>query len=249
VPELQEVLPKYLQIAGHIRDQIIRGDLKPGDEILSERALALAWKVARPTATKALETLRVQGLVESRQGSGTFVKGMPAAPRARERYERAREHGTMYSEAESVEFLATEVVHDPPEHVREALRLFPGDAAIQRARLIKRYEQEPIELCVSWFSGDMADAAPGLLKPERLRGGASKYIAEVTSRRATYARDRVAARLATDDEARHLGLTRPAAVLVYQLTEYDSSDTPVQFDESTYPPERWAFRQEYPLNQ
>ncbi|MGH3990557.1 MAG: winged helix-turn-helix domain-containing protein, partial [Pseudonocardiaceae bacterium] len=68
MPELQQVLPKYLQIAGHIRDQIIRGDLQPGAEVPSERELAATWKVARPTATKALENLRVQGFVESRQG-------------------------------------------------------------------------------------------------------------------------------------------------------------------------------------
>jgi GntR family transcriptional regulator len=248
VPELQEVLPKYLQIAGHIRDQIVRGDLKPGDEISSERALASAWNVARPTATKALETLRVQGLVESRQGSGTYVRGTPAAPRARERYDRARDHGTMYSDAESVEFVGTEIVDDPPEHVREALRLATGSSAIRRARVIKRDGHEPIELSVSWFAGHLAESAPGLLVPERLRGGTCKYIAAMTGQNATYARDRVAARLATDDEAKHLRLTHPAGVLIYQLTAFDPSDSPVQFDEATYPPERWAFRQEYPLD-
>jgi GntR family transcriptional regulator len=48
VPEIQEVRPKYLQIAGYIRDQIVRGDLRPGDEVQSERELAAAWRVARP---------------------------------------------------------------------------------------------------------------------------------------------------------------------------------------------------------
>jgi GntR family transcriptional regulator len=153
----------------------------------------------------------------------------------------------MYPDSESAEFLATEIVVDPPEHALEALRLSAGRRAIRCARVIKRHEREPVELCISWFSADLAETAPGLLQPERLRGGASKYIAEVAGVRTTYARDRVAARLATDEEAQHLGLTQPAAVLVYQLTEYDSTDSPVQFDESTYPPGRWAFRQEYPI--
>ena len=91
VPEIQQVLPKYLQIAGHIRDQIVRGDLLPGAEVPSERELAASWRVARPTAARALETLRVQGLVSSVQGSGTYVRDPSAAPRARERYERAGE--------------------------------------------------------------------------------------------------------------------------------------------------------------
>lgn len=248
MPELQEVLPKYLQIAGHIRDQIIRGDLKPGAEIPSERALAAAWNVARPTATKALETLRVQGFVESRQGSGTYVRGIEAAPRARERYYRARDHGTMYSDAESVRFLVTQVVADPPAHVVEALRLPAGSSAIRRTRLIEREREGAIELSTSWFAPDLAERAPQLLVAERLRGGTAKYLASVTGRRAIYARDQVAARLATAEEARHLRIRRPAGVLVYRLTAYDAADAPVQFDEATYPPERWAFRQEYLLD-
>lgn len=44
MPEIQEVLPKYLQIAAHIRDEIVRGDLKAGDEVPSERDIASSWK-------------------------------------------------------------------------------------------------------------------------------------------------------------------------------------------------------------
>src|SRR3954463_10244030 len=95
MPRVQEVLPKYLQIAGHIRDQIVRGDLRAGDEAPSERDIAASWDVARPTAARALEVLRGQGLVVSRQGSGTYVQPA-AAPRARERYDRARVLGGMY---------------------------------------------------------------------------------------------------------------------------------------------------------
>lgn len=241
--EIQQVLPKYLQIAGYIRDQIVRGDLKAGDEVPSERELATTWKVARPTATKALEMLRVQGLVESRQGAGTFVR----APRARERYERARALGTMYSDAESITFVRVGIVADPPAHVLEALQLVSGSAVIRRSRLISGEGGVPIELSTSWFAGSLAEPAPALLG-ERLRGGTAKYLESATGRAASYARDQVAARLATAEERRLLRLTRPAAVLVYRLTVYDATDAPLQFDEATYPPQRWAFRQEYPLS-
>jgi DNA-binding GntR family transcriptional regulator len=246
MPEIQEVLPKYLQIAGYIRDQIVRGDLKPGQEIPSERELAASWNVARPTATKALETLRVQGFVESRQGSGTYVRARGVAPRARERYERARELGTMYSDAESVEFPAVETV-PAPAHVAEALQLSEGSEVIRRARVISSESDGPIEVSTSWFPAEFAERAPRLLVPERLRGGTAKYVASVTRRVPSYARDQVAARLATADERRALRLPRPAAVLVYWLVVYDADDMPMQFDEATYPPGRWAFRQEYPL--
>jgi len=246
MPKIQEVLPKYLQIAGHIRDQIVRGDLRPGDEVSSERELAATWDVARPTAAKALESLRVQGLVESRQGSGTYVRAQQGVPRARERYERARDLGTMYGAAESVEFVAIEVIAGP-EHVTEALQLPTGAAVVRRSRLLRGEGGRPIELSTSWFSGDLVEQAPRLLEPVRLRGGTGKYVAQVTGRSSVYARDQVAARLATDEEMRLLELTSPAAVLIYRLTAYDDADRPVQFDDATYPPDRWAFRQEYPL--
>ena len=247
MPEIQEVLPKYLQIASYIRDQIVRGDLKPGEEVPSERELAAVWKVARPTAAKDLEALRIQGLVESRQGSGTYVRTQKAAPRARERYDRARELGTMYSDAESVEFLATEVTR-APRHVAEALELPTDSAVARRARLISSEGVGPVELSTSWFAPELAEQAPRLLVRERLRGGTAKYIASTTDRVPAYARDQVMARLATAEERRQLQLSSPSAVLVYWLTVYDDRDAPMQFDEAIYPPEHWAFRQEYAVN-
>jgi len=246
MPEIQKVLPKYLQIAGHIRDQIVRGDLRPGDEVPSERGLAAAWAVARPTAARALESLRGQGLVESRQGSGTYVRARPGVPRARERYDRARDHGTMYGAAESVEFVTTEMV-DGPEYVTQALQVPAGSRVARRMRLLRGEGGRPIELSTSWFTEQVAEQAPRLLEPERLLGGTGKYIAETTGREAEYARDQVAARLATADERRLLELPRSSAVLIYRWTAYDTSDLPVQFDEATYPPDHWTFRQEYSL--
>lgn len=246
MPRIQEVLPKYLQIAAYIRDQIARGDMKPGDGVPSERELAETWKVARPTAARALESLRAQGLVESRQGSGTYVRNAHAVPRARERYERARDHGTMYAPGESVEFLAVELVHGPA-YVTEALQLSAGSRVIRRARLIRDTVGQPIEISTSWFAPELADQAPRLLEPERLHGGTAGYLAGITGRKPTYARDQVTARLANTQERRLLGLPRPAAVLVYWLAVYDARDNPIQFDDATYPPARWVLGQEYPL--
>lgn len=43
MPKIEETRPKYLQIAHHLREQILRGDLRPGGEVPSERQLAADW--------------------------------------------------------------------------------------------------------------------------------------------------------------------------------------------------------------
>ena len=53
---------------------IFRGQLKPGDQIMPERELALALGVSRPTVREAIKKLVTMGLLEHRQGQGTFVR-------------------------------------------------------------------------------------------------------------------------------------------------------------------------------
>lgn len=243
--EIREVPAKYLQIAGILRDQIIRGDLQPGSEVPSERRLAEIYSVARPTASRALEVLRRERLVESRQGSGTYVRTPNAAPRARERLERAVELGSMYSDSEDAVFPFVGIV-DGPEYVTDALNIAAGSRVVRRQRIISN-PAGPVELSTSWFPAAMAEVAPRLLSYERVGGGTLGYIARSTDMRPTYARDQVCARLASAEETEALQLPDTSAVLVYWLVACDSDDTPVQFDEGIYPPDRFAFRQEFPV--
>ncbi|WP_128381400.1 TetR/AcrR family transcriptional regulator C-terminal domain-containing protein [Streptomyces cavernae] len=76
--------PPYLRIVAVIRRRIAEGELAPGDRVPSTRQIAREWGVALATATKALTTLRLEGLVETRPRIGTVVAGTaPAAPTRR----------------------------------------------------------------------------------------------------------------------------------------------------------------------
>lgn len=59
-----------------IRDLVFRGQLKPGDQIMPERDLAQALGVSRPTVREAIKKLVTMGLLEHRQGQGTFVRSV-----------------------------------------------------------------------------------------------------------------------------------------------------------------------------
>lgn len=65
----------YIQIADQIRDQIVDGIVHPGQQLPSERDLAIELGVSRPTVREALIALEVAGLVEVRIGVGAFVRG------------------------------------------------------------------------------------------------------------------------------------------------------------------------------
>jgi DNA-binding GntR family transcriptional regulator len=163
MPEIQEAPAKYLQIASYLRDQIIRGDLPAGSEVPSERQIAQDWKVSRPTATRALQMLRYQGLVESRQGAGTYVRDIQMHRRAVQRYHRYRERGAQYGPDESLEITEAKVV-PAPEYVALALGVKPSDPAMVRRRIIGRVGVGPVEISTSWWPAALAEVAPRLLK-------------------------------------------------------------------------------------
>lgn len=65
------------EIVFKIRDMIEQGRLKAGDRLPTERELAQAFKVSRPSVREALRALESQGFLVSRQGDGTYVSQQP----------------------------------------------------------------------------------------------------------------------------------------------------------------------------
>ncbi|MEV4119474.1 winged helix-turn-helix domain-containing protein [Micromonospora sp. NPDC049645] len=62
------------QIANKLRAAILTRRLAPGDKLPSQPDLAARYGVARETVKRALELLRAERLIISRQGSGAFVR-------------------------------------------------------------------------------------------------------------------------------------------------------------------------------
>lgn len=60
-------------VASTLERRILEGSLKPGDRLPAERELAAELGVSRPSLREAIQKLASKGLVQSRQGGGTFV--------------------------------------------------------------------------------------------------------------------------------------------------------------------------------
>ena len=70
---------RYREIADALRERVRSGDLAPGDLLPSENDLAASYSASRVTVRRSLESLREDGLVDSRQGFGWFVATSPVA--------------------------------------------------------------------------------------------------------------------------------------------------------------------------
>src|SRR6059036_3716048 len=64
----------YQSIVEQIESLLERGELRPGDQLPPERALAEQFQVSRASVREALRTLELLGVVETRAGGGTFVR-------------------------------------------------------------------------------------------------------------------------------------------------------------------------------
>ena len=71
-------LPLYYQIREQLRQQILSGELRPGDALPGETQICSETGVSRMTARQALAQLANEGLVTRQRGRGTFV----ASPKA-----------------------------------------------------------------------------------------------------------------------------------------------------------------------
>lgn len=65
--------PIYIQLVERICGDVIRGNLKPGDKLLSVREFALESGVNVNTVQRVYKELELMELTETRRGQGTFI--------------------------------------------------------------------------------------------------------------------------------------------------------------------------------
>ncbi|MDQ0243826.1 GntR family transcriptional repressor for pyruvate dehydrogenase complex [Bacillus fengqiuensis] len=76
----RQIKPKkiYEEVAEALLSMIKGGQLKPGDKLDSVQQLAENFQVGRSAIREALSALRAMGLVEMKQGEGTYVRQFDA---------------------------------------------------------------------------------------------------------------------------------------------------------------------------
>ncbi|WP_339114645.1 FadR/GntR family transcriptional regulator [Thioclava sp. GXIMD2076] len=76
--QIKRVAHLPTRIASEFAKRIYDGALQPGDKLPTEHALSKSFGVSRTVVREAIAQLRSEGLVETRQGVGAFVRERPA---------------------------------------------------------------------------------------------------------------------------------------------------------------------------
>ena len=233
--------PLYMRLQERIRAAIEAGSLKPSDALPGERDIAQAMSVSRVTVRKALSGLVTAGLLEQRQGSGTFVARRPPV------MEQPLSRLTSFSEDMRLRGLETtsrwlnrevsppstrEAMHlalSPQDRICRLRRLrYAGDVpmAIESAAIPQKYLDDPDTVRSSLYA--VLDAAG--FKPVR-------------------ALQRLSAANLGGAAATLLGVPVGGAVLAIERISYLNTGQPVEYTRSLYRGDTYDFVAELTLRQ
>jgi DNA-binding GntR family transcriptional regulator len=138
----------YLRVAEDLRAQIRDGVLGPGARVPSRNGIIARYGVGETAAKHALGVLAAEGLIETKAGSGCYVRAVPAA----RRLERDRPDfpGSPFglAGAQAVSWEHRTERRGADRHIARLLGLAEGDPVI-RTRYVASAGGSPVQLVTS----------------------------------------------------------------------------------------------------
>ncbi|MFJ5778618.1 GntR family transcriptional regulator [Streptomyces sp. NPDC093094] len=235
--------PKYVRLAQTIQGRIEDGTYAPGSRVPSENQLVQAFGMSRPTVVRALELLKRDGWLESRQGYGTIVRGRPAVVEQKDR--RGSEVLARDESQDGGRLVEVGQVPVPPR-VASALGL-PKHAQVLMRRFLVEADGEPFELVSSYFPVGLVEGTD-LLRSEPLAGGTRAHLESRKKVRFDHVSERVSARLPERSEAGLLELPDGVPVLSVLVIARDASGQALQVSDVLLPADRQELEDNYRLN-
>ena len=144
--------PLWLQLKHALRD-LVTFDLRPDDQIPTEAQLCDAYALSRVTVRQAITSLVDEGLLERRQGRGTFVVSPRLAESLGEQ-EHFLQNGFDAARPDSVSVFSRETV-PVPEWIAARLGL-PAEAPMFKIRKLLTADSERVAFRTSYIPVDLA---------------------------------------------------------------------------------------------
>ncbi|MCU1460116.1 MAG: putative GntR family transcriptional regulator [Acidimicrobiales bacterium] len=230
---------RYLSLADALRSRLAAGAFGSGGALPSEATIGREHGVSRVTVRRALEVLRDEGVVASRQGAGWFVTADPVR-QALGRFTTVEAALEAAGAVPGRRVLSFRYEAADPE-VAGPLALGAGDEVL-RVRRLTTAGGEPFGVVTVWVPGDLgaplsrADVEGATFYDLLPRHGTPLARSEVT----------IAARAAERADARALGVRAGAPVLACRRLTFAVDGRPVVLSEHRYAGERTVFEVELP---
>ena len=236
----------HRQIAAELRARIRRGDWAPGERLPSIPAIASSYGVAKQTVQRTIDQLRIEGLLITKPGSGTYVRGTRRRLNRLSRGRYGAHRGYHADLAARYRQQLTEVGRSPaPPEVADAFGVSDHTELVVRRHLVRTQEQA-VEVGASWFKpGDATGTS--LERYEAFGRPLYQEAEEVIGRRYASATDQVTARLPTREEAELLQIRPDTPVLHLLHVAYDPEHKPIEVATATWPGPVTALTEQYPI--
>ncbi|MEV4434380.1 GntR family transcriptional regulator [Streptomyces sp. NPDC049585] len=245
--------PPYMRVADDLRRRIAAGEWSVGERLPSRAQLAAAYGVGTNVLQKAQERLIIEGLLEGRAGSGTYVR----TPRERLRMVRSRHRerrgdspfrANMREQGRRGSWESHSEARVPaPEGIARRLAVEPGDPCV-RTTYEFLADGQPVQLSESWepmaITGDTPVVLPelgpmaGMGVVERMRSLGIVVETAVEVPRPGRA---------TQAQANLLGISLGELVTQIERTYYDTDGRPVETADIVIPDVRWEIAYEIPV--
>jgi len=242
--------PPYKQVADELRDAIVSGQLAPGAAVPSVRALAQQYEVTNVTASRAVDLLRSEGLVDTQLGRGTFVRAQKPVIHVRSylTVDADGQRATWSSDGERQGFAATQEISElatvpAPADVAELLDIPTDSPAVVRRRIL-RADGVPVQLSDSYYPVELA-AGTELAEPARIPGGTVAALERLGVEIDRF-RDELHLRMPSPRESRALRLGKGVPVVRILRTTYATDGRPVEVADQILAGDRYVLCYETP---
>lgn len=217
---------RYQEIAADLRGRV--GALGPGSLLPSESDLSGEFGVSRVTVRRALELLRDEGLVDSRQGFGWYVSGEPLRQQLSELVTIEGE-----LEAKGVE-PSRRILEFAFEPATKRVRAILGTDQVLRVRRLNLADGSPFAVVTVWCPAELGQH----LSRRAVEHRPFYELLGVQLRGATQT---IGADAAPTDVAELLHVPAGSPLLRCQRITTDTSGRPVLMSEHLFPAHRTEF--------
>lgn len=231
-------LPRYIELANQLRDEIFRGKYTIAGDFPTEAALCKKFGISRYTVREALRKLCLEGLISRKRGSGTVVHSADKST-SKLREPAFRVPDLLQHRDDSYFSFEAIGAHPIPDNVtRQAETKHQGRWFAFLGRRVPLGSKKAVAVTRIWINPAFADVVGKL----NLRGTNLFRQLEIHAKlNITRVSQQIKAVAAPQQSAKELGMDEGDPVLNIQRCYFDQNHRMIEISSSYHPAEKFVY--------